>query len=98
MPKAHRDGDLRVCSAKTVVQNQSTVTVNGKLWAVKGSHNDHGNGGLINTTGSTVTIEGIEVIVHGPDHAVPDDLCPIPPTHCDPMTAEGSDDVTSYGK
>lgn len=98
MPKAHRDGDLRVCSAKTVVQNQSTVTVNGRLWAVRGTFNSHGNGGLINSTGDTVDINGIPVIVHGPDHAVPDDLCPLPATHCDPMTAEGSPNVTTYGK
>jgi uncharacterized Zn-binding protein involved in type VI secretion len=93
---AHRDGDLRDCGAVTVVQNQSTVFVNGKLRAVEGSFNNHGNGGLIPTTGQSVFIEGKPVIVHGPDHAEPDDLCPMTPQHCDPKTAEGSGDVFSY--
>lgn len=96
MPKAHRDNDSRICGAKTTVQNQSTVFVNGKLWAVLDTTDNHGNGQLINTTGSTVTIEGKPVIVHGPDHARPDNLCPIGAPHCDPMTAEGSENVFAY--
>ena len=96
MPKAHRNGDSRICGASTVVQNQSTVFVNGELWAVKGSEDNHGAGGLINTTGSTVFIEGINVIVHVPDHANPDNLCPVGDPHCDPMTAQGSDNVFAY--
>jgi uncharacterized Zn-binding protein involved in type VI secretion len=96
MSKAHRDGDSRSCGATTVVQNQSTVFVNGKLWAVKGSVNSHGSGGLINS-GSTVTINGIPVIVHAPDNAQPDNLCPpLGGEHCDPKTAEGSDNVFCY--
>lgn len=91
MPKAHRDADSRVCGATTVVQNQSTVFVNGKLWAIKDTVNDHGNGQLINSTGDTVFVEGIPVIVHGPDHAKPDNA-----GHPDPMTAEGSPDVFAY--
>ena len=93
---AHRNGDPRTCGATTVVNNQSSVYVNNELWAVKDSVNSHGNGQLLNSTGSTIIIENKEVIVHGPDHAQPDDLCPIPPTHCDPMTAGGSADVLSY--
>lgn len=96
MPKAHRHGDARVCGASTVVQNQGTVYVNGELWAVEGSHNSHGNGGLIPTTGQSVVVDGKPIIVHGPDHAVPDNRCPRPPIHCDPMTAQGSDDVFCY--
>ena len=94
MPKAHRNGDLRTCGATTTVQNQGSVYVNGELWAVKGSFNSHGNGGLINS-GTTVYVEGIEVIIHGPDNAEPDNLCP-GPNHCNPQTAEGSGDVFAY--
>ena len=92
--KAHRHDDPRVCGATTVVQNQSTVFVNGKLWAVQGSFNSHGNGALINSTGDTIIIEGKPIIVHGPDAANPDDLELAP--HDVPSTAGGSDDVSSY--
>lgn len=97
MPYAkHRNNDLRVCGAVTAVQNQSSVFVNGELQAVLGSFNNHGNGGLINSTGDSIYVEGKPIIVHGPDHANPDDLCPIPPTHCDPATAQGSPDSFAY--
>jgi len=92
---AHINGHLRICGATTVVTNQSTVFVNNQLWAVLGDPNSHGDGGLINSTGSTVIVENLPVIVHGPDHASPDDLCPIEP-HCDPETAEGSADTWLY--
>lgn len=92
MPEAHRNNDNRNCGAKTVVQGQSTVYVNGKLWAVKGDPNTHGNGRLINT-GTTVFVEGINVIVHTPDNANPDNA-----DHNNPKTAEGSDDVYAYDK
>jgi uncharacterized Zn-binding protein involved in type VI secretion len=91
LPKAHRNNDARSCGAKTTVQNQSTVFVNGRLWAVKGTFNSHGDGALINSTGDTVFVEGIPVIVHGPDHANPDNA-----DHPDPMTAEGSGDTFAY--
>jgi uncharacterized Zn-binding protein involved in type VI secretion len=91
MPAAHRNNDSRTCGAKSVVQNQTTVFVNGELWAVKGTVNNHGDGQLINTTGSTVTIEGIPVIVHGPDNAQPDNA-----DHPNPATAEGSSNVFAY--
>jgi len=93
VPKAHRDRDSRKCGAKTTVTNQSSVYVNGRLWAVKGDDCDHQEGRLINTSGDTVFIEGKPVIVHGPDHAHPDETEEI-----DPMTAEGSDNVTAYGR
>lgn len=93
---AHRNGDSRSCGASTVVNNQSTVYVNNQLWAVKDTVNNHGNGQLINSTGSTVIIENKEVIVHGPDMAQPDNLCPVAPQHCNPFTAEGSGDVFAY--
>lgn len=97
MPPAHRHDDARVCGAKTVVTGQGTVTVNGKLWAVKGDKNTHGGGDLINS-GTTVKINNIEVIVHAADAASPDNLCiPVGPPHCSPDTAAGSDNVTCYG-
>lgn len=91
MPKSHRHGDSRDCGATTIVQNQSSVFVNGKLWAVKDSENSHGAGGLINTTGDTVFIEGKPVIVHGPDDAKPDNA-----GHPNPKTAGGSGNVFAY--
>ena len=89
MPKSHRHDDSRNCGAKTIVQNQSTVFVNGKLWAVKDTVDSHGGGQLI-PTGTTVFVEGKPVIVHTPDHAQPDSI------HPDPMTASGSPDVFAY--
>ena len=71
---SHRNTDLRICSAKTIVVGQSTVFVNGLLWAVLDDPNDHGNGNLINT-GTTVFIEGRPVIVVFPDPAKPDRRC-----------------------
>lgn len=94
MPVAHRQGDLRVCGAVTVVVNQSTVTINGQLWATLGDPNNHGGGNLINSTGSSVTIAGKPVIVHGPDAAASDSL--LFPPHDNPKTAGGSASVTCY--
>jgi len=92
---AHTQAMFRACGALTIVQNQSTVYVNDQLWAVKDSQNDHINGQLINSSGDTVFIEDKPVIVHGPDHAKPDNLCPFD-HHCDPETAEGSNDTFAY--
>jgi hypothetical protein len=92
MPPVHLHGDRRTCGATTVVVGQSTVKSNGKLWAVHGDPNTDGGGALI--ASSSVYIEGKRVVVHRPDHAQPDSLCPIPGgEHCDPMTAQGSADV-----
>ena len=71
MPLAHRNNDLRVCGAKTVVQGQSSVTIEGELWAVRDDPNDHEEGKLIPTY-SGITIEGKDVIVHTPDLATAD--------------------------
>jgi hypothetical protein len=93
MPPAHRHGDARACGATTVVVGQSTVYVDGRLWAVEGDINSDGDGQLIASV-STVLIEGKKVIVHAPDDAAPDDLCiPIGGPHCEPKTAEGSGDT-----
>lgn len=41
MPGAHRNGDSRACGASTIVTGQSTVFVNGILWAVVGDKDTH---------------------------------------------------------
>lgn len=92
MPKAHRAGDLRACGATTVVVGQSTVTVNGKLWAVKDDPNTHTAGGLI-PAGQTVTINGKLVIVNTPDLARIDGLGHVGAAD---ETAEGSPNVFAY--
>lgn len=94
MPKAHRETDLRVCTAKTVVVEQSTVRVNSLLWAVKDDPNNHGAGNLINT-GTTVRIESKPVIVHTPDPAKSDNAGHTPATT---KTAQGSPNVSAYGR
>ena len=96
MPKAHLDTQGRTCGATTTVENQSSVTVDSLLWAIKDTTNSHGGGGLIPSV-TDVPIEGSLVIIHAPANANPDDLCPFPPVHCNPQTAEGFADVTVYG-
>lgn len=94
---AHRHGDLRTCGATTIVNNQTTVFVNGKLWAVEGDKNTDGEGDLVPVTGDTVYVENQLVIVHGPDNAFPDNKCPIPGgQHCTPFTNQGSGDTLIY--
>lgn len=97
MPPAHRNNDPRTCGAATVVVGQPSVYANGELWAVSGDPNTHGGGGLI-PSGSGVFIAGKRVIVHAPDSASPDGLCPlVGPPHCSPDTADGSPNVFAYG-
>lgn len=98
---AHRKDDLRTCGAKTIVIGQSSVFVNNKLWAVEGDINTDGEGQLIPVTGNSVYVENEIVIVHGPDDAEPDLICPTkggpgPEIHCQPKTAQGSDDLILY--
>lgn len=81
MAFSHRHDDSRVCGASTIVAGQDHLTIDGKLWAVDGDPNDHGDGALI-TSHSWLTINGKGVIVAG-DSASADALCPIPP-HCNP--------------
>lgn len=96
MPKAHRNNDGRICGATTIVSGQSTVFVNGKLWAVEADPNTHGGGGLI-ASGDTVFIENKKIIVNAPDSANPDSLCiPLGPPHCNPQTSSGSENVFAY--
>ena len=35
MPRAHRNGDMRFCGARTIVKGNQTVFVNNELWAVE---------------------------------------------------------------
>jgi uncharacterized Zn-binding protein involved in type VI secretion len=96
MAGAHRQTDSRVCGATTVVTGQSTVFVEGLLWAVDGYPNTDGAGGLI-PSGSTVSINGKLVIING-DHASADSQCIIiGPPHCDPFATSASSTVKCYG-
>ena len=90
MPAVHRDEDPRVCGATTVVTNQSSVYANGLLIAVHGDACSHGAGNLI-AHSNEVYAEGIKVVNHTPDHAIPD-FIGFPP-HDDPFTDGGSPDV-----
>jgi uncharacterized Zn-binding protein involved in type VI secretion len=96
MPKAHRQTDSRFCGSSTVVINQSSVEVNGKLWAVEGDQDDHVRGDLIAKTGArNVYIEGKRVIVALGDEGAPD----LEEGHTTGPTnpSTGSDNVFAYG-
>lgn len=95
MPGAHRQSDSRFCGAKTNVEGQGTVSVNGRLWAVNGDPNSHGEGRLKAVYGAlNVWIEGKRVIVAVGDVAGGDlKGHPLPPT--DPQSSSG--DVFAYG-
>lgn len=74
MPGAHRDTDSRLCGAKTIVTGQSTVTVNGLLWAVENDYDTHCNQGELNAVygALNVRINGKLVICAMGDSAAPD--------------------------
>lgn len=89
MALAHLFAGARTCGATTVVDGQSFVFINGKLWAVDNDPNTHAAGGLIPGGATFITIGGKMVIVQG-DHAKPDGICPISGgDHCDPVAADG---------
>ncbi len=92
MPITHRNNDTRVCGAATVVTGQSSVKVEGELWAVEGDQNNHIAGDLVSTVGDSVTINGKKVIVVG-DTAIPDNV-----GHPPPLTkpATGASTVNCY--
>lgn len=92
MAGAHRNTDTRNCGAHTIVSGQSTVFVNGKLWAVENDQEDHGHGNLVSVSAGTVFISGKKVIVQT-DQAVGDDA-----THQPPLTfpASSSGNVEAY--
>lgn len=88
----HRHSDARIpdCGATTVVVNNSTVFVNGLLWAVEGDPNTHILGNLIATNPRTVWVQKINVIVRG-NHAQPDLA-----GHPDPIAIGHSPNVWAY--
>lgn len=91
MPYCHRATDARACGATTMVTGQDFVTVNGKLWAVHGDKNTHGEGSLISDH-LWITINGKGVIVKG-NSAGADSLCPpLGGAHCNP-SATGFDSL-----
>ena len=93
LPKAHTHKMKRKCGAFTIVNGQSTVFVNGELWAVNGDPNSHGSGRLIAGNALNIWVEGKNVIVHTPDRATVDNAGH-PPGQTD--TAEGSSDTFAY--
>lgn len=92
MAGAHRDTDTRNCGAKTIVSGQSSVFVNGKLWAVENDQEDHIHGELISVSVGTVLINGKKVIILT-DQALADDV-----GHTPPLTypQESSGNVKAY--
>ena len=66
MPAIHRNNDARSCGAKTQVQGQTTVFMNGELVSVQDDPNTHGagnlkadnNDGSIRAGGKTVVLVG----------------------------------------
>ena len=91
MPAVHRDEDARVCGAITQVSGNGNVYANGKLISVNDDPNNHIDGNLIAGSNS-VYINSKLVVLHTPDSAIADALCPIAP-HCKPVTDGGSGDV-----
>lgn len=92
MPEAHRHGDQRACGATTRVVGQTSVFVNGKLWAVKDDINTHLAGELIPTAGDTVFIEDKPVIVKGDLAKIDGQLH----AGTQDKASAGSDDVIAY--
>lgn len=90
MPGAHRNGDLRKCGASNIVQGQSTVFVNGRLWSVDNDPNSHGAGHNKPVTGHTVFCEGKEVIVALGDTCYDIDGELHPPGQDDPEESSGN--------
>lgn len=100
MPGAHRNADSRFCGASTIVVGQSTVFVNGRLWAVEGDYDTHCNQGQLSAVygDKNVYINGKLVICAVGDTAAGDRAgCVIehPPGATDPLGH--SMDVTVYG-
>ena len=82
----HRQDDSRSCGATTNVIGQSTVNAGGKLVAVNGDPNTHGDGQLIAAT-NNVYAGGIMVVNVG-DNAQADNA-----DHSNPSASSGLDSV-----
>lgn len=97
MPGAHRDTDLRVCTARTIVTEQDSVKVNGLLWAVEDDVCDHGlEGPLKPIVGDSVRVHGKLVIVLGDQAKTQDSEGHNPTTQTIPQ--QKSDNVFAYGQ
>ena len=73
MPRAHRNGDMRFCGARTIVKGNQTVWVNNKLWAVEGDEDSHKGGNLEAVTGPpSIRIQNKFIICAVGDRAAPD--------------------------
>lgn len=97
MPAAHRNNDDRDCGAKTIVIGQSTVKVNGILWAVDGDIDTHCDPkGPLDPSGTTVFIEGKNVIVVGDGFYAPDYQPPACEVVHAPFAKTGSPNVNAY--
>lgn len=96
MPGAHRHDDRRYCLATTIVEGQTNVRVNGKLWAVENDPDSHGLGLLEPIYGAlNVRINGKKVICAHGDRGGPDNGLHISPA-TDPD--ESSTNVFVYGR
>lgn len=89
----HRDGDLRLCGAKTKVVGQATVFANLLLVSVDKDPCTHGEGELT-AKNKQVFAENIMIVNHTPEKALP---CTIKrlfnPLHPVSDTNAGSPDV-----
>lgn len=94
MPGIHRISDSRFCGAITVAEGNHTVFSNGKLIAVEGDPNSHGEGRLVSTTGTSVFVNKKLVIVALGDTAQIDNATH-PPGPTNPEQSSG--DVFAYG-
>jgi uncharacterized Zn-binding protein involved in type VI secretion len=91
MPAVHRDGDTRVCGAKTISKGQSTVYVNNKLASVKDDPNTHGGGQLKADVGAGTVFVNNKPLVGLGSNASPDRRRG--PPHENPKATSASGDV-----
>lgn len=98
MPQTHRNTDLRACGATTTVIGQTTVFVNNLLWAVDGDLSTHCDPkGPLDPSGSTVFVQGKNVVVVGDGFYAPDYQPPACIVVHSPTAATGSPNVYAYG-
>lgn len=98
VPRVHRDTDLRICGAATIVVGQSTVFVNNLLWAVDFDIDTHCNAGPLKpiTAPRNVYVEN-KLVICAPGDAFysPDYLgCFLPHS---PFPVGGSPNTYVYG-
>ena len=76
------------------VAQQNDVYANGVWLSINGDPNSHG-AGAVGPSGDEANVycHGTLVMNHSPNPAAADNLCPIPPIHCAPNTAQGSPNV-----